>query len=43
MAKRVASVDKKRCVACGVCENTCPLAAVKVHRGCYAVVEETLV
>lgn len=42
MAKRVASVDKKRCVACGVCENTCPLAAVKVHRGCYAVVEETL-
>nr|WP_276312702.1 4Fe-4S binding protein [Mediterraneibacter sp. NSJ-151] len=28
MEKRVASVDKKRCVACGVCENTCPLAAV---------------
>ncbi|MCB7081068.1 MAG: 4Fe-4S binding protein [Mediterraneibacter gnavus] len=24
----MASVDKKRCVACGVCENTCPLAAV---------------
>ena len=42
MAKRMASVDKKRCVVCGVCENTCPLAAVKVHRGCYAVVEETL-
>ena len=21
LAKRVASVDKKRCVACGVCEN----------------------
>lgn len=42
IGKRVASVDKKRCVACGVCENTCPLAAVKVHRGCYAVVEEIL-
>ena len=42
MAKRVASIDKKRCVACGVCENTCPLAAVKVHRGCYAVVEEAV-
>ena len=26
----------------GVCENTCPLTAVKVHCGCYAVVEETL-
>ena len=38
----MASVDNKRCVACGVCENTCPLVAVKVHRGCYAVVEETL-
>ncbi|WP_334305071.1 4Fe-4S binding protein [Dorea amylophila] len=24
----MASVDRKRCVACGVCENTCPLAAV---------------
>ena len=38
----MASVDKKRCVACGVCENTCPLAAVKVYHGCYAVVEETV-
>ena len=42
IAKRMASVDKKRCVACGVCENTCPLAAVKVYHGCYAVVEETV-
>ena len=42
MAKRVASVDKKRCVACGVCENICPLAAAKVYHGCYAVVEETV-
>jgi len=42
LAKRVASIDKKRCVACGVCENTCPLAEVKVHRGCYAVVEEAV-
>lgn len=40
--KRVASVDKKRCVACGVCENTCPLAAAKVYHGCYVVIEETV-
>ena len=38
----MASVDKKRCVACGVCENTCPLTAAKVYHGCYAVVEETV-
>lgn len=40
LSKRVAVADKKRCVACGVCENTCPLNAIKVHRGCYSVVEE---
>ena len=39
---KIGSVHKKRCVACGVCENTCPLAAVKVYHGCYAVVEETV-
>ena len=39
LSKKLAAVDKMRCVACGVCENTCPLGAVKVHRGCYAAVE----
>ena len=39
MSKRLASVDKTQCVACGVCENTCVLGAVKVHYGSYAVVE----
>ena len=38
-AKKLAAIDKTRCVACGVCENTCPLGAVKVRRGCYAAVE----
>ena len=37
-SKKLAAVDKTRCVACGVCENTCPLGAV-VRRGCYAAVE----
>ena len=38
-SKKLAAVDQTRCVACGVCENTCPLGAVKVSRGCYAAVE----
>ena len=40
LSKKLATVDKTRCVACGVCENTCPLGAVKVRHGCYAAVEE---
>ena len=39
LSKKLAAVDKTRCVACGVCENTCPLGAAKVRRGCYAAVE----
>ena len=39
LSKKLAAVDRTRCVACGVCENTCPLGAVKVRRGCYAAVE----
>ena len=40
LSKKLAAIDKTRCVACGVCENTCPLGAVKVRRGCYAAVEK---
>ena len=39
LSKKLAAVDQTRCVACGVCENTCLLGAVKVSRGCYAAVE----
>ena len=39
LSKKLAVVDRTRCVACGVCENTCPLGAVKVRHGCYAAVE----
>ena len=31
LSKKLAAIDKTRCVACGVCENTCPLGAVKVR------------
>ena len=40
LSKRLAAADETRCVACGVCENTCPLGAIRVHRGCFAVVEK---
>ena len=39
LSKKLAVVDRTQCVACGVCEKTCPLGAVKVRRGCYAAVE----
>ena len=39
LSKKLAAVDKTRCVACGVCETACPLGAVTVRRGCYAAVE----
>ncbi len=39
LSERLAVVDKARCAACGVCENTCPLGAVKVYCGCYAAVQ----
>ena len=41
MAKRIAFVDKNRCVACGVCIKACPKSAISVYRGCYAKVDDT--
>ena len=38
--KKLAFVDQKTCVACGVCMNACPKGAISIYRGCYAVVEE---
>ena len=36
--KRYAAVNRKICVACGTCEKDCPLAAIKVYKGCFATV-----
>lgn len=33
-SKRYSIVDKSVCVACGACENICPLGAIKVHKDC---------
>lgn len=40
VSKRYASVNKANCVACGACENICPLGAISVHKGCFAKVSE---
>ena len=37
--KRIAVIDKKVCVACGVCMKACPRDAISIYRGCYAVVD----
>lgn len=34
------SVVSKECVACGSCVKACPLGAVSVYKGMYAVVED---
>lgn len=39
--KKLATPDRKVCVACGVCMKTCPKDAISIYRGCYAVVDET--
>ena len=36
--KKLAFVDKKICVACGVCMKACPKDAISIYRGCYATV-----
>ena len=38
--KKLAFVDQKTCVACGVCMKACPKGAVSIDRGCYAAVGE---
>ena len=38
--KKVAYVDREKCVACGACVKVCPKEAISVYRGCYAAVDE---
>lgn len=40
IAKRLASVEWKWCVACGACQKVCPKEAVSVWKGCHAKVDE---
>ena len=40
MMRKAANVDRKICVACGVCMKACPKGAISIHRGCHAMVDE---
>ena len=37
--KKKAMVDQRICVACGCCVKVCPLQAIQIHCGLYAVVD----
>lgn len=41
MAKKYAFVNRTFCVACGVCQQTCPKSAIDIWKGCYAKVDST--
>ncbi len=41
-SKRYARPDGGRCVACGACVKECPRGAVRVDRGCEALVDPEL-
>ncbi|HOU68207.1 MAG TPA: 4Fe-4S binding protein [Paludibacteraceae bacterium] len=42
MSKFKAQIENGRCVACGVCEKTCPREAIRIYKGCYADVNDAL-
>lgn len=39
MKKRKAEVNRRACVACGCCVKVCPLGAISVEKGVFAVVD----
>lgn len=41
MSKRLASVTKDLCVACGSCKKVCPRNAITIYKGKYALVDES--
>ncbi|MBQ8589719.1 MAG: 4Fe-4S binding protein [Firmicutes bacterium] len=37
--KKIAVVDRARCVACGACRKVCPRTAITMYKGCYAEID----
>ncbi|MGL4335701.1 MAG: 4Fe-4S binding protein [Turicibacter sp.] len=38
VVRKKACVDINYCVSCGMCVKTCPIAAIHIYKGMYAVV-----
>ena len=38
-SKRIAVVEKEKCVACGTCWRDCPKEAIRIFRGIWAEVD----
>lgn len=36
------TIQKKNCVACGACVKSCPKDAIEIHRGAFAVSDESV-
>ena len=39
-SKRYAEVNRNICVSCGACTHECPMKAISVWNGCFAVVDK---
>ena len=37
--KKLAIVNRNRCVACGACMKGCPREAIRIESGCFAVID----
>ena len=37
--KKIATVNRTVCVACGACTKDCPKGAIRIFKGCYAQVD----
>ena len=38
-AKKCAVVNRELCVACGSCQKVCPMGAIRVYKGLYAITD----